>query len=144
MDKKNVLDFDLDAEQKQLDMLLLELREMGLQRVWLDVCEAIGADNMLKMWRILDSDRSNTKDEGRLLVSIRRYSTFLRYQRNRYIESLNSIGMNPKEIHKTIKDHLCEHISIRSIARLIQPREPINGRRKLWTRRTEKRRHDKE
>jgi len=115
-----VLNFGKNAGQKKRDPRLDELSQMGLQRVWLVIAERIGVDNMLAMWRILDSDQSSIGDDGRLLVPIRSYSTFLRYQRNRYIESLDSMGLKPIEIQKKLKDQLCEQISIRHISRLIQ------------------------
>ena len=120
MGKCTVLNFRKNAGQKKRDPRLDELNQMGLQRVWLVIAERIGVDNMLVMWRILDSDPSSIGDDGRLLVPIRSYSTFLRYQRNRYIESLNSLGLKPIEIQKKLKDQLCEQISIRHISRLIQ------------------------
>lgn len=116
-----ILNFDQNADQKKRDPRLDEFRQMGLQRVWLEVAEEIGADNMLKMWRILDSDQASVGDDGRLLVPIRSYSTFLRYQRNRYIESLSDMGMKPKEIREKLRAQLCEQISLRHISRLIQP-----------------------
>jgi len=115
-----VLNFEKNAAQKKRDPRIDELRQMGLQRVWLDVAEVIGVDNLLKMWRILDSDQASIADDGRLLVPIRSYSTFLRYQRNRYIESLDGMGFKPPEIQKKLNDQLCEQISIRHISRLIQ------------------------
>jgi hypothetical protein len=38
--------------QKKRDPRLEELQEMGLQRVWLDVAEVIGVDNVIKLWHI--------------------------------------------------------------------------------------------
>lgn len=115
-----VLNFDKKNGQKNCDPRLDELNQMGLQRVWLVIAEQIGVDNMLMLWRIIDSDQSSIGDDGRLLVPIRSYSTYLRYQRNRYIESLNNMGLTPPEIQKKLKDQLCEQISIRHISRLIQ------------------------
>lgn len=115
-----VLNFDPNAAQKKRDPRLDELSQMGLQRLWLVIAERIGVDNLLAMWRIIDADQSSIGDDGRLLVPIRSYSTFLRYQRNRYIESLDSMGLKPPEIQKKLKDQLCEQISIRHISRLIQ------------------------
>jgi hypothetical protein len=97
---------------------------MGLQREWLDVADAIGVDDFLKVWRILDassSAHSRKGEDGRLMIPIRCYSAFLRYQRNRYVESLDAMGMKPPEIQQKLKDQLCEHISIRHISRLVQP-----------------------
>lgn len=115
----SVLNFDPTTEQKKRDPRLAELREMGLQRMWLDVAEEIGVDALLKMWRILDQDKASIGDDGRLLVPLRSYSTYIRYQRNRYIESLATMGMKPREIQEKLNAQLCEQISIRHISRLI-------------------------
>jgi len=120
MGKCTILNFGKNAGQKKRDPRIDELRQMGLQRVWLEVAEAIGVDNFLMMWRILDSDQASICDDGRLLMPIRNYRTFLRYQRNRYIESLDSMGHKPPEIQKKLKDQLCEQISIRHISKIIQ------------------------
>ncbi|HQS59930.1 MAG: hypothetical protein B7Y56_03235 [Gallionellales bacterium 35-53-114] len=115
----SVLNFDPTTDQKKRDPRLEELRQMGLQRMWLDVAEEIGVDALLKMWRILDQDKSSIGDDGRLLVPLRSYSTYIRYQRNRYIESLATMGMKPREIQQKLNAQLCEQISIRHISRLI-------------------------
>ena len=115
----SVLNFDPTTEPKKRDPRLEELRQMGLQRMWLDVAEEIGVDALLKMWRILDQDKSSIGDDGRLLVPLRSYSTYIRYQRNRYIESLAGMGMKPREIQQKLNAQLCEQISIRHISRLI-------------------------
>jgi hypothetical protein len=113
-----VLNFEKNAEQKKRDPRLDELRQMGLQRVWLNIAEEVGVDNLLKVWRALDKDQSSIGDDGRLLVPIRSYSTFLRYQRNRYIETLDSMGMSAKQIQQKLSEQLCEQISLRHISRL--------------------------
>lgn len=115
-----VLNFDPGVLQKKCDPRLDEMKQMGLQRVWLDVAEAIGVDNTLRAWRIIDADSSSIGEAGRLLVPLRSYSTYLRYQRNQYIQTLADNGLKPPEIQKILKDHLCEQISIRHISRLVQ------------------------
>lgn len=103
------------------DPRLEELREMGLQRIWLEVAEKIGVDAFLAVWRILDSDQTSIENSGRLMVPIRAYSTYMRYQRNRYVESLSEMGLTPPQIRQKLKEQLCEQISIRHISRLVQP-----------------------
>lgn len=117
--KCTVLNFSPDAEQKKRDPRLDELREMGLRRVWLDVAEAIGMDNMLKLWRIIDASETRLGDDGEIRVPLRRYSSYLRYQRNRYIEELFKVGLKPKEIREKLNKQLCEKISLRHISRII-------------------------
>ena len=118
MRANSVLKLDQGAEQNTRDPRLNELREMGLPRAWVEVGEAIGVDALMKTWRILDRDQSSHSENGRMLVPMRRYSTFLRYQRNRYIEALNSQGMKPKEIREKINAQLGEQLSICHILRI--------------------------
>lgn len=115
-----VLNFSPDGEQKKRDPRIEEFRQMGLQRVWLDVAEEIGADAMLKVWRILDRANAHGGDEGRFMVPMRSYGSFLRFQRNRYIEALDSQGVKPKEIRERLNKQLCEQISIRHISRILK------------------------
>lgn len=114
------MNFSPDGEQKKRDPRLDELREMGLQRVWLDVSEEIGVDAMLKTWRILDRAHSSGGDEGRFMVPMRSYGSYLRFQRNRYIEALDASGMKPREIREKLSKQLCEQISIRHISRILK------------------------
>lgn len=95
-----------------------ELRTMGLQARWIRIAEAIGVDAFLAMWRILDADPSVRTDKGDLEVTLRPYSSYLRFQRNRYIESLVGQGLGPREIQEAVKRELCEVISLRHISRL--------------------------
>lgn len=119
--KCTILNFDPQAAEKKRDPRLEELREMGLQRVWLEVAEKIGVDAFLAVWRILDADQTSIDNYGRLMVPIRAYSTYMRYQRNRYVEALSAMGYTPPQIRQKLKTQLCEEISIRHISRLVQP-----------------------
>lgn len=112
-DNCTVLNFE-----KKRDQRLDELRAMGLQRVWIDIAEKIGVDNLLIAWRMLDSDETNHADQGRLLIPIRRYRTYIRFQRNRYIEALVELKLSPREIKEKIERQLCEKISVRNILRI--------------------------
>lgn len=116
-----VLNSDASAAERKRDPRLEELRQMGLQRIWCEVAEVIGFDALLKMWRILDSDPDSIGDNGRLILPLCRYSTFLRYQRNRYIETLAEMGEKPRDIQRILKTQLCEEISLRHISRLSNP-----------------------
>lgn len=97
--------------EKNRDPRLDELREMGLQRTWLDVAEAIGVDAFLQVWRILDADKSNICDDGRRLVPMRSYIWFERYQRNRYIETLLAANLSSEQVSQMIKNQLGESLT---------------------------------
>lgn len=75
---------------------------MGLSSMWLAVVRAIGVDNFLEMWRILDAHPQNWHDSGRLRVDIRRYAAYRRLQRNRYIEKLHDAGVPVATIHRYV------------------------------------------
>ena len=115
-----VLNFEQSVEQKKRDPRMDELQQMGLQRVWLDVAEGIGVDAMLKAWRIIDATQGNIGDDGRLLVPLRSYGTFLRFQRNRYIETLADLGFTPAAIRERLDKQLGEKLSVRHISRVAQ------------------------
>lgn len=101
------------------DPRLDDLRAMGLQRPWLRVAEEIGVDATLVAWRILDADPSSSYDGTTLRVPLRSWKTFLRYQRNRYIESLRNHGLPPNEIQRRLQRQLGEVVSISHIKRLV-------------------------
>lgn len=93
---------------------------MGLQRIWLVIAEEIGVDNFMRAWYILDSDIGSHADDGRLLIPIRRFRTYVRYQRNRYIEALIDLGFTPRQIKDRVERQLCEKLSIRNILRIVK------------------------
>lgn len=115
--KCEIFNFRHPAE-KNRDPRLDELQKMGLQRVWLEVAEAIGVDDLLAMWRIISSDPSSVGDHGRILVPIRSYSSYLRYQRNRYIEALTEMGLSSEEIRNRLSTQMGEDVSHRNISRI--------------------------
>lgn len=99
------------------DPRFAELRRMGLQRVWLEVASAIGVDAFLMMWRILDGDPVSQQNETYMRVRLRRYRSYLRFQRNRLIETLASQGVEPHEIRRRLEQQLGEKLSLRHIQR---------------------------
>lgn len=107
-----------ETAKKNRDPRLDELQRIGLKRVWLDVAEEIGVDAFLAMWRILDADDSSRHKEGFLQIHLKLYRSFLRYQRNRYIEALAGQGYKPVEIQKSLARQLREPVSLRHISRL--------------------------
>lgn len=118
----NVLEFQKKRPRQKngaaRDVRLDELRKMGLQRVWLDVAEAIGADAFLAMWRIIDADPATQHNDTSLRLSLRVYRSYLRFQRNRYIEALATQGVPPLEIKRRLERQLCETVSLRHITRI--------------------------
>jgi hypothetical protein len=107
---------------KNHDPRLDELATMGLQNYWLEVAEALGFDAFLVMWRILDSYKDIIPSKGSYATSIyptlRNYASYLRFQKNRFVENLAAQGVPPREIQIRVKTQLCEYVSIVHINRL--------------------------
>lgn len=108
----------LPGEGPDRDPRLDELRSMGLPSVWLRISAVIGVDAFLATWRILDAEPAFRSDDGDLDIRMRSFRSYLRYQRNRYIEALCGAGLSAKEIQEAVHCHLCERISIRHISRI--------------------------
>lgn len=97
-----------------------ELRRMGLQPYWLEVVDAIGVDAFLAMWRILDRQPSlwlEPSGSG-CLVPLRRYDSYRRFLRNRYIEGLHEEGCSVEEIRRRVADQIGDQLTERHIYRL--------------------------
>jgi hypothetical protein len=100
--------------------LLEELDAMGLSRVMLQVAHAIGFDNFMAMWRILDGSHEALADnDSGIYVRLQRLSAYRRYQRNRFIESLVAMNLSHAEIALSVKRDLGEEVSDRHIWRLM-------------------------
>lgn len=102
-----------------------ELASMGLPEYWLQVIEYLGVDTFLGMWRILDANRhiipaSSSSGANSMAPTLRTYSNYLRFQKNRFVETLAAQGVEPREIQKRVQSQLCETISIVHIRRLTQ------------------------
>lgn len=122
--QKNRKIFEIRPEEKNApDPRLDELAAMGLAEYWLKVAEYLGVDAFLGMWRILDANRNTipqSKGNGcnSMAPSLRPYSGYLRFQKNRFVENLAAQGVPPKEIQRRVQQQLCENISIVHIWRL--------------------------
>lgn len=102
---------------RSADPRLDELRDMGVRPRWLHVAATLGVDAFLTLWRMLDEDPPTLQGSS-IYVSMPRFSRYLRYQRNRYIETLVRQGFNTHEIQKKIRRELCEDITDRHIDRV--------------------------
>lgn len=95
---------------------------MGIRQYWIRIALVIGFDNFLAMWRVLDSDPSLLNESELIEVSLRPYRSYLRFQRNRYIETLTKMGLTAAEIRMRIDQELCEKLSDRHITRIMTGR----------------------
>lgn len=102
---------------------LRELSDMGLPAIWIRVAESIGYDNFLQLWRILDTaaelrEIRRSENESMIEVQLRRFSSFQRYQRNRWIEELAQNGLPNAAIQQAVKQRLGEKLDRSHIRRL--------------------------
>jgi hypothetical protein len=93
---------------------------MGLSRVLLRIAHAVGFDNFMLMWRILDAAPDTyTDNESGISLRIPRLAAYKRYQRNRFIEALAAVGMSHAEIQHAVWRELGEKVSDRHTHRLM-------------------------
>jgi len=98
------------------DSRLNELREIGLPQWLLDLTTEIGVDAALMVWQRL-SDAARERGDNRIHVPA--WSTFLRYQRNRFILTLGDQGVSPEAIRDQVRAVLCEQISLLHVKRIL-------------------------
>jgi hypothetical protein len=96
-----------------------DLRTMGIPTPLLRAADAIGVDAFLAFWRIIDQEPTYQTDKGDIELRMRPYRSYLRYQRNRYIEQLASQGCTPAAIQEAVRLDLCERIGLRHIYRVM-------------------------
>jgi len=111
----------LPVGRARADSRVDELADMGLSPTWRRVAEAVGFDTFLVVWQILDDvaandQRWNHKDNIRLnMPSFRR---FLRYQRNLYIQQLDSEGHSAQQIQGMLCRQIGVKLSVEHIGRV--------------------------
>lgn len=114
----NLAELTGDARDSRLD----ELAAMGLPAVWMRIADAIGVDAFLAMWLILDAEPSFQQLAAGepIRITLRRYSSWLRFQRNTYIEAMAATGAGPLEIQRRLKVDLREDLSLGHISRIVR------------------------
>jgi len=100
-----------------------EFSDMGLPAFWIRVAEAIGHDNFLIFWRMAEAaaeieELRRSENESMIELSLRRYTSYKRYQRNRWIETLASNGLPNAVIQQAVKQRLGEKLDRSHIRRL--------------------------
>ncbi|MFZ5621134.1 MAG: hypothetical protein ACOY5W_08955 [Pseudomonadota bacterium] len=117
----NCSDFEIHGRGQKnrgaTDPRLDELREMGMRPRWIHIAEQIGVDAFLVLWRLLDENPPNMPGTT-VYVSMPRFTRYLRYQRNRFVEVLVQEGLSARDIQRQVRRELCEDISIRHIDRI--------------------------
>lgn len=105
------------------DPRLDELKRLGLPRAWLLIAETVGFDAWMEVWRRLSSAEFNEwvrRDTGGTrMPTLRSYDSYLRYQRNRYIEALAARGMGVKAVAKAVAKNLREPLDESHVAKIM-------------------------
>ncbi len=96
------------------DPRLGELERIGISQWILDLADELGVDAALTIWRRLSHESG---EDHR--VSVPRWSTYLRFQRNHFIASLDAQGHPPEVIRELLVTALCESLSLVSIKRIV-------------------------
>lgn len=112
-------DICVDFEFEGRDPRFVEITKMGMPKIWIEVAAAIGMDAFLCMWRTLDGNLDR-RVGSMLEFSIRPYRSYLRYQRNRYIETLVQSRVPLNEISARVSAQLCEPISRSHITKILK------------------------
>lgn len=109
------------------DPRLDELVRIGLPRMWLRVAETIGFDMFLEVWRRLTDDAEETgylRDTGGVkMPGLRSYDAYLRYQRNRYIETLAARGLRPAEVRRAVSRNLREPLNEKHVFKIMAKKD---------------------
>lgn len=94
------------TRRKFSDPRIAQLAEMGLQRVLIDVAEAIGFEAFMTAWKIFDA-APELRDQGpsHLRLTMRTFGAWRRYQRNRYIEQLFAAGLSNDEVLRRLNNN---------------------------------------
>jgi hypothetical protein len=100
-----------------------ELEDMGMAQVWVNIARQIGYDNFITLWRLLDAAAERremrlSENESMIEVNLRRFASFRRYQRNRFIETLALMGLPNGEIQAAVRGQLGENLTRNHIVRL--------------------------
>ena len=107
-----------DGEKNRRDPRFAELEKIGIPTVWLRIAERVGFDTWLDLWRMLSDDESVRHDGGARLPKLRCYSSYSRYQRNRYIRALAEQGMPISLIQESLRKNLREFLDVTNIQRI--------------------------
>ena len=104
------------------DPRLDDLKRLGIHHTWQKVAATIGMDAFLTMWRILDTEEQFQHPKGNLSINLRRYRSYVRFQRNEYIRSLAKEGFTKKEIANKLSSALCEKVQTCHMTAIIRNR----------------------
>ena len=96
-----------------------QLREIGLSHIWQEVAGAIGYDNFIKMWQILDGHDEIRRPDGAILTALRAYRAQKRYQRDRFGVLIKRKFGNAAAVER-VERQMCEKVGSSHISRVAQ------------------------
>jgi hypothetical protein len=105
-------------ESAQADPRFAELARIGLPAAWRRIAERVGFDAWIDVWKMLSADDSLRHDGGQKMPKLRTFDAYLRYQRDRYIESLAQAGANDCQIQQALLRNIGETLDVSRINRL--------------------------
>ncbi len=106
-------------EKMLVDNRIDELKEYGLSEMWVEVAEAIGYDQFIHIWQILDKRNIQMGNQDNARMRVPMFTRYMKFQRNKYIYHLSAENLTPKEIQATLKKNLCEDLTVTHIARVL-------------------------
>lgn len=107
------------AAPPEKDPRLQQLREIGLNHIWQEVAGAIGYDNFIKMWQILDGHDEIRRPDGAILTALRAYRAQKRYQRDRFGVLIKRKFGNAAAVER-VERQMCEKVGSSHISRVAQ------------------------
>lgn len=111
-----------DGSLALVDPLLRELAEIGLSTMWLGVAHFLGYDRFMAFWRQLSAEPRALTGDGQILVELRDFASYARYQRDLYIRALKAAGLPRSVILATVRAHLGDERSPGSITSITSDR----------------------
>ena len=107
------------AAPPEKDPRLQQLHEIGLNHIWQEIAGAIGYDNFIKMWEILDSHDEIRRPDGGILTTLRAYRARKRYQRDRFGVLIKRKLGHAAAVER-VEQQMCEKVGSSHISRAAQ------------------------
>lgn len=114
--------FDGPDSLALVDPLMRELAEIGLSSMWLGVAQFLGYERFMGLWRHLSAEPRALTGDGQILVELRDFASYERYQRDLYIRALKAAGLPRSVIWATVRSHLGDERSAGAITSITSDR----------------------
>ena len=104
------------------DPLLRELAEIGLSSMWLQVAAWLGYGRFMALWRHLSADSRVLTDDGQIVMKLRDFAAYERFQTDLLIRRLAAAGLPRAVIAGTLRAQLGEARSRDAISSITSDR----------------------